>query len=75
MILKMFGIDESHCTIWWKMVQEKAEKLWRIMLMRMLRNDCEEYQNEREKRLLTYIDMMQSVVQQDSKVEQGYRHY
>lgn len=36
------------------MVQEKEEKLWRIMLMRMLRNDGEEYQNEREKRLLTY---------------------
>lgn len=31
---KMFGIDESHCTIWWEMVQEKEEKLWRIMLMR-----------------------------------------
>ena len=40
---KCFGIDESHCTIWWKMVQEKEEKLWRIMLMRMLRNDWEEY--------------------------------
>ena len=50
----MFGIDESYCTIWWKMVQEKEEKLWRIMLMKMLRNDWEEYQNEREKRLLTY---------------------
>lgn len=32
----------------------------------MLRNDWEEYQNEREKRLLTYIDMMQSMVQKDS---------
>lgn len=31
---KMFGIDERHCTIWWDMVQEKEERLWRVMLMR-----------------------------------------
>ncbi|MCI8884589.1 MAG: hypothetical protein HFG87_01245 [Dorea sp.] len=31
---KMFGIKESRCEIWWDMVIENEEKLWRIMMMK-----------------------------------------
>mgnify|MGYP003478043941 CR=1 FL=1 len=29
-----FGINEQQCEIWWPLIQENEEKLWRILLMK-----------------------------------------
>ena len=33
-IEKTFGLNESHCKVWWEFVSLNEEKLWRIMLMK-----------------------------------------
>lgn len=31
---RLFGIRESQCELWWNIVEQNEEKLWRIMLMK-----------------------------------------
>ena len=31
---KMFGLKEIYCEIWWKLVEQNEESLWKIMLVK-----------------------------------------
>lgn len=35
---RMFGLDADKCEIWWKLVQDNEERLWKIMMMRRIRS-------------------------------------
>lgn len=31
---KLFGLDEKKCSIWWELVEEHENKLWKLMIMK-----------------------------------------
>lgn len=31
---KLFGLSEEKCEIWWKVIEENEDKLWKIMMMK-----------------------------------------
>ena len=31
---KVFGLGEEKCIIWWKLVEENEDKLWKLMIMK-----------------------------------------
>lgn len=31
---RMFGIKNSYCELWWKLIEENEDKIWKIMIMK-----------------------------------------
>lgn len=31
---KVFGLGEKKCSIWWNLVKENEDKLWKLMIMK-----------------------------------------
>lgn len=34
---RVFGVKESYCDVWWKIIKENEDKLWKIMMMKQNR--------------------------------------